>query len=112
MCLFCRIVKKEIPARIVFEDDDLLAFHDINPAAPTHVLVIPKRHIASISEAEPGDVEVLGKMTIAARKIAEQAGIDKTGFRTVINNGPQANQTVLHIHMHVIGGRPMAWPPG
>lgn len=112
MCLFCKIVKKEVPAKVLFEDDDLLAFHDISPGAPTHVLVIPKRHIPSLGAAEPGDVEVLGKLLASARRVAEATGIAEGGFRTVFNSGADACQTVHHIHMHVLGGRQMSWPPG
>ena len=112
MCLFCKMVKREVPAKVLFEDEDLLAFHDINPGAPTHVLVIPKRHISSLAVVEPGDVEVLGKLVASARRVAEATGIAAGGFRTVFNSGADACQTVHHIHMHVLGGRQMAWPPG
>jgi histidine triad (HIT) family protein len=112
MCIFCKIAKGEIPTKVVLEDDDVIAFHDTNPQAPTHVLVIPKRHIAGIGQAEPGDEAVLGKLLLAARRVAEATGIAEKGFRTVINNGAHAGQTVFHIHVHVIGGRPMGWPPG
>ncbi len=111
-CIFCKIANKEIPTKVVLEDDDVIAFHDTNPQAPTHVLVIPKRHIAGIGQAEPGDEAVLGKLLLAARRVAEATGIAESGFRTVINNGAHAGQTVFHIHVHVIGGRPMGWPPG
>lgn len=111
-CLFCKIANKEIPAKIAHEDDDLVAFHDINPVAPTHVLVIPKRHIVSLADATDGDEALLGKMLLAAKKIAAQQGIDASGFRTVLNSGPNAGQSVFHVHMHILGGRPMAWPPG
>lgn len=112
MCLFCKIVAREIPGKIVYEDDDVLAFEDIRPVAPTHTLVIPKRHIASLNEAKPEDAELLGKVLVAAGKVAKQAGIDQSGWRLVLNNGPNAGQTVFHIHAHVLGGRGMAWPPG
>ena len=112
MCVFCKIVNKEIPARVVHEDDDVIAFHDTNPQAPTHVLVVPKRHIMGLGEATPEDEVMLGRLLLAARRVAEQTGIAESGFRTVINNGLQAGQTVFHLHVHVIGGRPMAWPPG
>jgi histidine triad (HIT) family protein len=111
MCLFCRMVAKEIPAKVLFEDDEVLAFHDINPQAPVHVLVIPKRHVASLSDAGPGDEAVLGRVVASAKRVAELAGI-QGGYRTVFNTGPNAGQTVFHVHMHVLGGRPMAWPPG
>ena len=112
MCLFCKIVAKEIPAKILFEDDDLLAFHDINPGAPTHVLVIPKRHIVGLADVKPEDDALLGKIVRSAKRVAEETGIHETGYRTVINTGPHAGQSVFHVHMHVLGGRAMAWPPG
>ena len=111
-CLFCNIVAGKTPARVLFDEDDVLAFHDIHPVASTHVLVIPKRHIASLSEATDADAELLGKVLVAARRVAEMEGVAAGGYRTVINNGPDANQTVHHLHLHVIGGRMMKWPPG
>ena len=112
MCLFCKVVNKEVPAKILFEDDDLLAFHDIKPGAPTHALVIPKRHIASLNDVGPDEAPLLGKIVAAARRVAEETGIAQTGYRVVFNTGAHAGQTVFHIHMHVLGGRAMAWPPG
>lgn len=112
MCLFCKMVKREIQAKVVFEDDDVLAFHDIHPQAPMHVLVIPKRHVASLAESKPEDEALLGKLMMAARRAAEETGIAQSGFRVVINSGAQAGQSVFHLHLHVLGGRPMAWPPG
>lgn len=112
MCLFCKIARKEIPAKIVHEDDDTLAFRDINPVAPTHVLVIPKKHIVSLSDATTEDEGLLGKLLLAAKRVAEIDGRTGEGYRTVINSGPQAGQSVFHVHVHVIGGRAMAWPPG
>ena len=112
MCLFCKLVNKEIPAKILFEDDEILAFHDINPTAPTHLLVIPKKHVASISDAAEEDRALLGSLLLGAKRAAAETGIDETGYRVVVNNGPHANQTVFHIHVHVIGGRQMGWPPG
>lgn len=112
MCLFCKIARKEIPAKIVHEDDDTLAFRDINPVAPTHVLVIPKKHIASLTEAGADDEAILGKLLLAAKRVAEMEGRTADGYRTVVNSGPNAGQTVFHIHVHVLGGRAMAWPPG
>ena len=109
-CLFCRIVRREIPASIVWEDEHALAFRDIKPEAPTHLLVVPKRHFASLNEA--ADVGLLGRLLLAAREIAEGEGIAQTGYRTVLNTGRDAGQTVFHIHVHVMGGRHMAWPPG
>ena len=112
MCLFCKIASKQIPAKVVFEENDLLAFHDINPGAPTHLLIIPKQHITALNEATVEHQALLGKLLLAARRAAEEAGIAESGFRVVVNNGPHAGQSVFHMHMHVLGGRPMAWPPG
>jgi histidine triad (HIT) family protein len=112
MCLFCKIVNKEVPAKIVFEDDDLLAFHDIKAGAPTHVLVIPKRHIASLNDVGPEEAPLLGNIVAAAGRVARETNIAETGYRVVFNTGPNAGQTVFHVHMHVLGGRAMAWPPG
>ncbi len=112
MCLFCKVAKKEMPARILFEDEDLVAFADIKPVAPTHALVIPKRHIQSLNDASAGDTALLGKLLLAAGRVAKEAGIDATGWRAVVNAGPDAGQSVFHVHLHVLGGRPMGWPPG
>ena len=112
MCLFCKIGAKQIPSRVLFEDDDLLAFHDINPAAPTHVLVIPKAHIGSLTEGKPENAELFGKLLLAAARAAGLTGIASSGYRIVANTGPDAGQSVFHLHVHVLGGRPMAWPPG
>jgi histidine triad (HIT) family protein len=111
-CLFCKIARKEIPAKIAHEDDETIAFHDINPVAPTHLLVIPKRHLVSIADATDVDQALLGKLLLVARRVAEAEGRLQEGFRVVLNTGPNAGQSVFHIHAHVIGGRPMAWPPG
>ena len=111
-CLFCRIVRKEIPARVVYDDATALAFEDINPQAPTHILVIPKKHLASLSEAESEDEPVLGHLQRVAAELARDRGIDKGGYRTVVNNGAGAGQSVLHVHLHLLGGRSFAWPPG
>ena len=112
MCLFCKIVKKEIPAKVLFEDEQVVAFSDVKPQAPTHALVIPKRHIVSLNEATPADAELLGRLVIAAQRVAREAGISDSGWRFVVNNGAHAGQSVFHVHAHVLGGRPMAWPPG
>lgn len=112
MCLFCKVVKKEIPAKVLFEDEELVAFSDLRPVAPTHALVIPKRHIQSLDQASPGDASLLGNLLLAAQRVAREAGIDGSGWRAVINNGPDAGQSVFHVHVHVLGGRAMAWPPG
>jgi len=112
MCLFCKIAAKQIPAKIVIEDDDLIAFHDVNPVAPTHVLVIPKAHLGSLSEGKEEHTALLGKLLLAAARAAELAGVAKGGYRVVTNTGAHAGQSVAHLHLHVLGGRPMAWPPG
>ncbi len=110
-CLFCKIVDKEIDSSIVLETDNVLAFNDINPAAPTHVLVIPKRHIASTQDLSRGDGDLLGEIFEVAAEVAREAGIAK-GYRVVTNVGPRAGQSVFHIHFHVLGGRDFSWPPG
>jgi histidine triad (HIT) family protein len=112
MCLFCQIANKEIPAKILFEDDHLIAFADIHPAAPTHALVIPRRHLVSLNEAAPEDVELLGRLLLAAQRVAREAKISDSGWRAVVNTGAHAGQSVFHVHVHVLGGRSMAWPPG
>ncbi|MCL2449886.1 MAG: histidine triad nucleotide-binding protein [Polyangiaceae bacterium] len=111
-CLFCRIVAKTVPAQIVFENDRVVAFRDIRPGAPTHVLVIPRSHIAGVHEAKPEDVELLGHLVFAARGVAEQLSLARGGYRLVVNQGADAGQSVFHLHVHVLGGRPLAWPPG
>jgi histidine triad (HIT) family protein len=111
-CLFCRIVKREIPASIVYEDDGVLAFNDINPQAATHVLVVPKRHIASLNDLQPADDQIVGEIVRRAAAIARERGIAERGYRTVFNTNREAGQTVFHIHLHLLGGRAMAWPPG
>jgi histidine triad (HIT) family protein len=111
-CLFCRIAARDIPASVVYEDDQLLGFKDINPGAPTHVLVIPKRHIATLNDLQPEDDALVGAMARAAATIAGQLGIAEAGYRTVFNTNRDAGQTVFHLHLHVLGGRPLAWPPG
>jgi len=111
-CLFCKIIKREIPASLVYEDDRVIAFNDINPQAPTHVLVVPKRHIETLNDLQGNDDPVVGEIVRRAAAIAKERGIDVTGFRTVFNTNRGAGQTVFHIHLHLIGGRPMSWPPG
>lgn len=111
-CLFCRIINREIKGSIVYEDDRLIAFNDINPQAPTHVLIVPKRHIASLNDLTPDDDEIVGEMARRAAEIAKDKGISAGGFRTVFNTNRDAGQTVFHIHLHLIGGRVMHWPPG
>ncbi|HVK64013.1 MAG TPA: histidine triad nucleotide-binding protein [Polyangium sp.] len=112
MCIFCKIVAKQIPARVAFEDDDLLAFHDTNAMAPIHVLVIPKQHITGLNDVTESHATLLGKLLVAARRVAEDAGLAQSGYRVIVNTGPQAGQTVFHLHVHVLGGRQLAWPPG
>jgi histidine triad (HIT) family protein len=111
-CLFCRIRDGGIPAAITHRDDEVLAFKDVNPKAPFHQLCIPTRHVASLSEAKPDDAALLGKLMLTGARLAREAGYDKTGFRVVMNAGPDAGQTVFHIHLHVLAGRPLDWPPG
>ena len=111
-CLFCRIVDGEIPAEVVHETDRVMAFRDISPQAPTHVLVIPKRHITSLGTADGDDAAVLGEVLLAARDVARIEGVADTGFRAVTNIGDDGGQAVHHLHVHVLGGRRMAWPPG
>ena len=111
-CLFCKIREGEIPADIVYQDDDVMAFNDVNPQAPVHVLIIPKKHISTLNDAGDGDAEVLGKLFTAAKGIAKERGVDDDGYRTVVNCNEKAGQTVFHIHMHLLAGRFMTWPPG
>ena len=110
--LFEKIVSREIPADIVFENETLLAFRDINPQAPVHVLVIPKRVVARIDEAQRSDRELLGDLLLAAAQVARQLGLAENGYRLVINNGKDGGETVPHLHCHILGGRPLGWPPG
>jgi histidine triad (HIT) family protein len=109
-CLFCRIVRREIPATVIREDEHTLAFRDIDPKAPTHVLVIPKEHVASLNDVS--DPALVGRLLLAAKEIAAEQGIADSGYRTVINAGADAGQTVFHVHLHLLGGRRLTWPPG
>ena len=111
-CLFCKIVRREVPASIVYEDDRVLAFNDINPQAPTHVLLIPKRHIDTLNDLTPDDDQIVGELSRRAAAIAAERGIAASGYRVVFNTNRDAGQTVSHIHLHLLGGRSMAWPPG
>ncbi|MDH4162783.1 MAG: histidine triad nucleotide-binding protein [Nitrospirota bacterium] len=111
-CIFCKIIEKKIPARIVHEDEHSLAFEDLNPQAPIHMLIVPKKHIADIHGITVADREIIGHLFFVAKTIAAQKGLDKSGYRMVINNGRDAGQTVFHIHLHLLSGRPFAWPPG
>lgn len=111
-CIFCRIIARELPGQIVFEDDKVVAFKDINPMAPVHVLVVPRKHIASLREAEVSDGALLGHMQLVAARLAEELGIAEKGFRLVLNCGEEGGQMVWHLHLHLLGGRAMQWPPG
>ena len=112
MTIFEKVIAREIPAKIVWEDDDVLAFHDVNPQAPVHVLIVPKRAIPRLAEATESDQSLLGKLVFTANKIAEQLGLTTSGYRVVINNGPDAGESVPHLHVHLLGKRALAWPPG
>ena len=111
-CLFCKMVSGEIAPDIVFENEDVLAFRDMNPQAPLHVLVIPKTHIATVNDLTPEDAVLVGKLYLAAQQIAADEGVAEPGYRMVMNCNPEAGQSVYHIHLHVLGGRSMSWPPG
>ncbi len=111
-CLFCNIVARTVPAKIVHENDHVLVFEDIHPMAPKHRLAIPKKHMTGIHDATAEDAAMLGQLALAARDAAEKAGLGDGGYRLVINQGPDAGQSVFHVHCHVMGGRKMAWPPG
>lgn len=111
-CLFCGIVEGKIPSRKAYEDEHLVAFHDINPQAPTHLLLVPKKHVTSLLDLQPGDETMLGGLVSRARDLAREMGIAERGFRLVFNCGDDAGYSVHHIHLHLLGGRPLAWPPG
>ena len=111
-CIFCKIVRGEIPSKKIFEDDEVLAFHDINPGAPVHFLLIPKRHIANLSETKADDSALLGRLVFRANELAAELGCRENGYRLVINCKSHGGQTVDHLHLHVLGGRRLAWPPG
>ena len=111
-CLFCKIVARTIPAALVYEDNLVVAFDDINPQAPTHTLIIPRKHVASIAELQDSDVGLVGHLMLAGNKIAKLKGITDAGYRFVVNTGVHGGQSVFHLHLHVLGGRHMAWPPG
>ena len=110
--VFTKIIRRELPAKIVCETEDILAFHDIAPKAPTHILIIPKKPIERISLTQEEDANLLGKLLLTAQRIAHDLKLDKTGFRLVINNGPDAGEAVPHLHLHLLGGRKLEWPPG
>lgn len=111
-CIFCKIIGREIPAAVIYEDAHVVAFEDINPQAPTHFLVVPKKHISTALDIKDGDNALIGRMFQVAGKMASEKGIAERGYRTVMNCNAEAGQTVFHIHLHVLGGRPMRWPPG
>jgi len=111
-CLFCKIGAGEIVAKVIYETDEVMGFRDINPQAPTHVLIIPKRHIATINDLAEGDTDTVGKLYLAARDIARQEGFAEPGYRMIMNCNAAAGQTVFHIHLHLLGGRDFTWPPG
>ncbi len=110
-CLFCKIIAGKIPSKKVYEDDKVFVIEDINPQAPTHVLILPKKHIEGVNTAKPEDAEIIGYSQLVAAKLGRERGIEK-GYRTVYNVGPESGQSVFHLHLHLIGGRPMKWPPG
>ncbi|MBI2511540.1 MAG: histidine triad nucleotide-binding protein [Opitutae bacterium] len=110
--IFQKIIDREIPAKLAYEDEHCIAIHDINPQAPVHVLVIPKQHITRIAEAKADDQNTLGHLLLSAAAVAKKLGLEQSGFRVVINNGRDGGETVPHLHVHLLGGRPLAWPPG
>ena len=111
-CLFCKMVSGEIKPDLIYEDEDVLAFRDINPQAPVHALVIPKRHISTLNDLEPADDGIAGKLFLAAGKVAQMEGIAEQGYRAVVNCNEYGGQVVFHVHLHLLGGRRMGWPPG
>lgn len=110
--IFEKIIAREIPAKIIWEDDDAVAFHDVNPQAPVHVLIVPKKKIARLRDATDADRAILGKLLLVARDLAEKLGVEESGYRVVINSGPDAGESVPHLHVHLLGKRALAWPPG
>jgi histidine triad (HIT) family protein len=111
-CIFCKMINGDIKPDVVYEDEEVLAFRDLNPQAPTHVLVIPKEHIATLNDIAGSHAALVGKLFLAAKEVATQAGIAERGYRAVVNCNPEAGQSVFHLHLHLLGGRPMRWPPG
>ncbi|MYL23138.1 histidine triad nucleotide-binding protein [Vreelandella massiliensis] len=111
-CLFCKIINREIPGDIVYEDDEVLAFNDLNPQAPTHILIIPKKHIATLNDIEESDLATIGRLQYTAAQIAKEKGFADEGYRVVMNCNDMGGQTVYHIHMHLMGGREFTWPAG
>ncbi len=112
MTIFEKIIAREIPAEIIWEDDDAIAFHDVNPQAPIHVLIVPKKVIPRLRDATQDDARLLGKLLLVARDLATKLGIEESGFRVVINSGPDAGESVPHLHVHLLGKRALSWPPG
>lgn len=111
-CIFCQIIERKIPSKIVFEDEQAMAIEDINPQAPVHLLIVPKKHIASLDDATPQDQSLLGHLLLVSKSIAREKRIRESGYRLLTNHGRGAGQSVFHIHFHLLGGRPMHWPPG
>jgi histidine triad (HIT) family protein len=111
-CIFCKIANGEIPAELIYQDDDVVAFHDLNPQAPTHVLVIPREHVATLNDLSAEQMPLVGKMYAAAIVLAKQMGVAEDGYRTVFNCNASAGQSVFHVHLHLLAGRHMSWPPG
>lgn len=111
-CLFCKINNGDIPAAILYQDDDVTVFRDVSPQAPVHFLVIPKKHISTINDLQSNDAELIGKMMLAAKNVAAEQGVAEDGFRTTMNCNENGGQSVYHIHLHVLGGRALSWPPG
>jgi histidine triad (HIT) family protein len=112
MTIFEKIIAREIPAKIIWEDDDAIAFHDVNPQAPVHVLIVPKKVIPRLAAASEGDAKILGKLLLIAGKLAKELGVEESGYRVVVNSGPDAGESVPHLHVHLLGKRALAWPPG
>ena len=111
-CIFCKIVARQAPGEILYQDELVTAFRDIHPVAPTHLLIVPNRHLASVNQVEMGDEALLGRLFTTARKLAVQEGVEQTGYRLIVNNGAHAGQVVFHLHMHLIGGQRMRYPMG
>ncbi|MCS7263764.1 MAG: histidine triad nucleotide-binding protein [Armatimonadetes bacterium] len=111
-CIFCRIVEKELQSKIAYEDEEVVAFHDINPQAPIHVLIVPRKHIPTLNEATEEERSLLGKLMLVAQKLAKELGTAESGYRIVLNTNKDAGQSVFHIHLHLLGGRSFRWPPG
>lgn len=112
MTIFEKIINRDVPAKIIYESDDLIAFHDVDPKAPIHILIVPKHKLVRLADASEDDALMLGKLIVASKKVASDLGVLESGYRLVINNGPDAGESVSHLHVHLLGGRPLAWPPG